>query len=137
MANKFILFTVSTMFLLLMGSPGQGRSIRNNSNLAMVSDGIQNVWQPTYIQLKSLISSESCEQTYGFLPCTTTVLGNVFLILVYGYLMFRAAKLLCDGCEILLEILGPGIIGGLFLPVLSSLPDAIIILGKKIFTFLF
>ncbi|KAK6238970.1 hypothetical protein QUC31_004439 [Theobroma cacao] len=130
MANKFILFTVSTMFLLLMGSPGQGRSIRNNSNLAMVSDGVQNVWQPTYIQLKSLISSESCEQTYGFLPCTTTVLGNVFLILVYGYLMFRAAKLLCDGCEILLEILGPGIIGGLFLPVLSSLPDAIIILAS-------
>ncbi|KAK6259853.1 hypothetical protein SCA6_014327 [Theobroma cacao] len=130
MANKFILFTVSTMFLLLMGSPGQGRSIRNNSNLAMVSDGVQNVWQPTYIQLKSLTSSESCEQTYGFLPCTTTVLGNVFLILVYGYLMFRAAKLLCDGCEILLEILGPGIIGGLFLPVLSSLPDAIIILAS-------
>jgi ABC-type spermidine/putrescine transport system permease subunit II len=44
--------------------------------------------------------------------------------------MFLGAKLLSDGSEILLEILGPGIIGGFFLPVLSSLPDATIILGK-------
>ncbi|XP_022773820.1 sodium/calcium exchanger NCL-like [Durio zibethinus] len=129
MAEKFTFFLLAIL-LLLMGSPGQGRPITRNTTLSMVSDGAQNVWQPTYIQLKSLILLDSCEQTYGFLPCTTTVLGNVFLILVYGYLMFRAAKLLCDGCEILLEILGPGIIGGLFLPVLSSLPDAIIILAS-------
>jgi hypothetical protein len=49
---------------------------------------------------------------------------------VYSYLMFLGAKLLSEGSEILLKILGPGIIGGLFLPVLSSLPDATIILGK-------
>ncbi|XVF29386.1 hypothetical protein REPUB_Repub15cG0116500 [Reevesia pubescens] len=128
MAKKFPFFLLA--FLLLMGSPIQGRPTPSNATLSMVSDGVQNVRQPTYIQLKSLMLSDSCEQTYGFLPCTTTVLGNVFLILVYGYLMFRAAKLLCDGCEILLEILGPGIIGGLFLPVLSSLPDAIIILAS-------
>ncbi|OMO99377.1 Calcium-binding EF-hand, partial [Corchorus capsularis] len=119
-------------------SPCESRPITSNSSQAAVvaSDGVQNVWEPlpTYIQLKSFVSSESddisCEQSYGFLPCTTTVLGNIFLILVYGYLMFRAAKLLCDGCEILLEILGPGLIGGLVLPVLSSLPDAIIILAS-------
>ncbi|OMP10032.1 Calcium-binding EF-hand [Corchorus olitorius] len=127
--------TLATILVLLMGSgPCQSRPITSNSSQAAVvaSDGVQNVWEPTYIQLKSFVSSESdsCEQSYGFLPCTTTVLGNIFLILVYGYLMFRAAKLLCDGCEILLEILGPGLIGGLFLPVLSSLPDAIIILAS-------
>ncbi|KAK9285103.1 hypothetical protein L1049_024288 [Liquidambar formosana] len=83
------------------------------------------------LHLKHSISSDTCEQTYGFLPCTSSVLGNVFLILVYGYLMFCAAKFLSNGSEILLEILGPGIIGGLFLPILSSLPDAIIILAKK------
>ncbi|XVE86381.1 hypothetical protein DITRI_Ditri18aG0030400 [Diplodiscus trichospermus] len=131
MAEKIAFFLLA-IFLLLMGCPGQGRPMASNSNLSMVSDGVQNVRQPTYIQLKSLILSDSCEQTYGFLPCTTTVLGNVFLILVYGYLMFSAAKLLCNGCEILLEILGPGIIGGLLLPVLSSLPDAIIILASGI-----
>ena len=72
---------------------------------------------------------ESCEESYGFLPCTTSVLGNLFLIIVYGYLMFLAAKYLSTGSELLLEILGPGIVGGLFLPALGALPDAMLILG--------
>ncbi|MFS7980386.1 putative EF-hand domain, sodium/calcium exchanger membrane region, EF-hand domain pair [Helianthus anomalus] len=69
-----------------------------------------------------------CEQTYGFLPCNTTVLGNLFLVLVYGYLMFLAATFLSSGSELMLEILGPGIVGGLFLPILGALPDAMLIL---------
>ncbi|KAK1320062.1 hypothetical protein QJS10_CPA03g00117 [Acorus calamus] len=73
-------------------------------------------------------AAESCEQTYGFLPCTTTALGNLFLSIVYGYLMFTAATYLSTGSELLLEILGPGIVGGLFLPILGALPDALLIL---------
>ncbi|KAF5728270.1 hypothetical protein HS088_TW21G00415 [Tripterygium wilfordii] len=42
--------------------------------------------------------------------------------------MFTAATYLSGGSELLLEILGPGIIGGLFLPVLGALPDAMLIL---------
>ncbi|KAK9060437.1 hypothetical protein SSX86_021141 [Deinandra increscens subsp. villosa] len=80
-----------------------------------------------------LLSSENeseylCKQTYGFLPCTTTLLGNLFLIFVYGYLMFLAATYLSAGSELMLEILGPGIVGGLFLPILGALPDAMLIL---------
>ncbi|XP_076945681.1 sodium/calcium exchanger NCL-like [Bidens hawaiensis] len=71
---------------------------------------------------------ELCEQTYGFMPCTNTVLGNLFLILVYGYLMFLAAMYLSTGSELMLEVLGPGIVGGLFLPILGALPDAMLIL---------
>ncbi|XP_022874790.1 sodium/calcium exchanger NCL [Olea europaea var. sylvestris] len=74
------------------------------------------------------MAEESCEQTYGFMPCTTTALGNVFLIIVYGYLMFLAATYLSAGSELLLQILGPGIVGGLFLPILGALPDAMLIL---------
>lgn len=74
-------------------------------------------------------STAGCEQTYGFLPCTETVLGNLFLILVYGFFMFKAATFLSSGSELLLEILGPGIVGGLFLPILGALPDALLILG--------
>ncbi|KAJ6301733.1 hypothetical protein OIU77_015947 [Salix suchowensis] len=82
---------------------------------------------PFHLALKSS-AEETCEQTYGFLPCTTTVIGNLFLILVYGYLMFFAATYLSSGSELLLQILGPGIVGGLFLPVLGALPDALLIL---------
>ncbi|KAL1299598.1 hypothetical protein HN51_044142 [Arachis hypogaea] len=84
---------------------------------------------PTASSFRFLRAAESkCEQTYGFLPCTTTVLGNLFLIIVYGFLMYTAATYLSTGSELLLEILGPGIVGGLFLPILGALPDAMLIL---------
>lgn len=76
-------------------------------------------------------SSDSCDETYGFMPCTSTWIGNLFLILVYGYLMYTAATFLSAGSELLLEILGPGLIGGLLLPMLGALPDAMLILGES------
>nr|GMC48605.1 sodium/calcium exchanger NCL-like [Ipomoea batatas] len=66
--------------------------------------------------------------TYGFLPCSKAALGNIFLITVYGYLMFLAATFSSAGSELLLEILGPGINGGLYPPFLGALPDAMLIL---------
>uniref|UniRef100_A0A0D6QSB8 EF-hand domain-containing protein n=2 Tax=Araucaria cunninghamii TaxID=56994 RepID=A0A0D6QSB8_ARACU len=68
-----------------------------------------------------------CEQTYGVLPCTKTVYGNLFLLVVYGFLMFKAASLLSDGSELLLSVMGPGIVGGLVLPILGALPDTLLI----------
>lgn len=92
------------------------------------------LFAPRIIRLgrgSSAAASGGCEATYGFLPCTTNALGNVFLILVYGYLMFLAATFLSNGSELLMQILGPGLIGGLLLPMLGALPDAMLILGKS------
>ncbi|CAM0945988.1 unnamed protein product [Alopecurus aequalis] len=75
---------------------------------------------------------EGCEMTYGFLPCTETAGGNLFLAVAYGFLMFKSATYLSAGSELLLEILGPGIVGGLFLPILGALPDALLILVSGI-----
>lgn len=50
--------------------------------------------------------------------------------------MYVAATYLSNGSELLLEILGPGVVGGLFLPILGALPDAMLILGL-IFSLLF
>ncbi|KAE9621620.1 hypothetical protein Lal_00032428 [Lupinus albus] len=99
----------------------------------LLSDGVHTdstFINDTYLRLPSYTvePSSTCEQTYGFLPCTTTVLGNLFLIIVYGFLMYTAATYLSGGSELLLEILGPGIVGGLFLPILGALPDAMLIL---------
>ncbi|KAK4778717.1 hypothetical protein SAY86_006245 [Trapa natans] len=94
----------------------------------VASHGPQN---PPFLQLlrpPSVSFSDSCEETYGFMPCTSTWIGNLFLILVYGYLMYLAATFLSNGSELLLEIMGPGIVGGLFLPMLGALPDAMLIL---------
>nr|GMC55578.1 sodium/calcium exchanger NCL-like [Ipomoea batatas] len=69
-----------------------------------------------------------CMPTYGFLPCSKAAVGNIFLITVYGYMMFLAATFSSAGSELLLEILGPGINGGLYPPFLGALPDAMLIL---------
>ncbi|RVW46750.1 Sodium/calcium exchanger NCL2 [Vitis vinifera] len=130
MAKKHALFLLAFLFLMMLINGGKGQGVADNSAYGLVSDGVGEVQQSAFIVFKNWASSDSCDQTYGFLPCTATVLGNIFLILVYGYLMFIAAKFLSDGSEILLGILGPGIIGGLFLPVLSAFPDAVIILAS-------
>ncbi|CAL0310668.1 unnamed protein product [Lupinus luteus] len=102
-------------------------------SLDLLSDGVHTTstfFNDTFLKLPSntVEPSSTCEQTYGFLPCTTTVFGNMFLIIVYGFLMYTAATYLSGGSELLLEILGPGIVGGLFLPILGALPDAMLIL---------
>ncbi|KAG0500475.1 hypothetical protein HPP92_000547 [Vanilla planifolia] len=102
-----------------------------------VSDGLNSGGSSRYTPFLFLRRSDGserfsaekgCEQTYGFMPCTTTVVGNLFLVLAYGFLMYKAATFLSGGSELLLEILGPGIVGGLFLPILGALPDALLIL---------
>ncbi|XP_062153212.1 sodium/calcium exchanger NCL-like [Alnus glutinosa] len=130
MENKVACFFLAFFFLTLAGHCRSRPIFTSNSPSDNVSDGIHSHHQPKLLYLNHLFSSDTCTETYGFLPCTTTAFGNVFLILVYSYLMFLGAKLLSEGSEILLKILGPGIIGGLFLPVLSSLPDATIILAS-------
>jgi hypothetical protein len=95
----------------------------------LISDGSNILRLPTDLPFHG--EESTCEQTYGFLPCTTTVFGNLFLIIVYGFLMYTAATFLSNGSELLLEILGPGIVGGLFLPILGALPDAMLILGTN------
>ena len=89
-----------------------------------------------YLLLRSfsaVSASDSCDQIYGFTPCTTTIVGNLFLIPVYGYLMFLAATYLFPGSELLLELLGLGLVGGVLLPILGTLPDAILILVSGFF----
>ncbi|XP_028077254.1 sodium/calcium exchanger NCL1-like [Camellia sinensis] len=124
MANNTtpLAFLLSTIFLLLLSGVSSGR---------LISDGVHDgsLAPPLLLRLNNPFrSSDTCDQTYDFLPCTTTVLGNLFLIIVYGYLMFFAAMNLSNGSELLLAILGPGIVGGLLLPILGALPDAMLIL---------
>ena len=46
----------------------------------------------------------------------------------YGFILFKAAVLIGDGSEKLLLIYGPGIVGGLLIPVLGAVPDGAIVL---------
>ncbi|KAK9285462.1 hypothetical protein L1049_024655 [Liquidambar formosana] len=137
MAEKHAFLLLSILFLFMLACPCLTCLVTDTSSSSscVVSDGVRDVVRETTVLHlgRHKISSDRCDPTYGFLPCTSSVVGNIFLVVVYGYLMFRAAKFLSSGSEILLEIPGPGIVGGLFLPVLGSLPDAIIILASGLF----
>ena len=125
------------LFLLVLCVPTYGRFLTQSHPLSsdLISDGIHDRdsgWG-SYLVLNRLSGeSSTCNQTYGFLPCTNSLMGNLFLMVVYGYLMYLAAKSLSDGSEHLLEILGPGFVGGLVLPILGALPEALLVLGAHL-----
>lgn len=56
------------------------------------------------------------------------VFSSLFMIAVYGYFMCQGAMQISAGSELLLEVLEPGLVGGLLLPILGAVPDAMIIL---------
>jgi len=67
--------------------------------------------------------------SYGFFPDAgeMTIVSLFFMLIVYGFILFNASKTISDGCELLLLTYGPGIIGGLIIPILGAVPDCAII----------
>ena len=67
-----------------------------------------------------------------WLPCSPHWGGQVILMAFYGFILSFGAKMIGDGSELLLEIMDPGIIGGLVLPVLGAVPDAMMVLASGV-----
>ncbi|KAA8526784.1 hypothetical protein F0562_008987 [Nyssa sinensis] len=132
MAIRRSFTSLSTIFILLIiCGLAYGRLVTDHPSTRsdLISDGVHDDFRGlSLLRLNPFYASDSCDQTYGFMPCTTTTLGNLFLIIVYGFLMYTGATYLSSGSELLLEILGPGLVGGLLLPILGALPDAMLIL---------
>jgi len=56
-------------------------------------------------------------------------LAPLFLMMaLYGYILCKASAVIGDGSEMLMLIFGPGIVGGLVVPLLGAIPDCAIIL---------
>ncbi|KAK4803854.1 hypothetical protein SAY86_003671 [Trapa natans] len=71
-----------------------------------------------------------CEQMYGFLPCSTSKWGHLFLILVYEYLLFHGESYLASGSKQIFKLLGPGIFGASAFHVLGALPESVILVAS-------
>ncbi|KAI3702805.1 hypothetical protein L6452_28557 [Arctium lappa] len=74
------------------------------------------------------------EQMYGFLPCSSTLVGHFFLVVVYEYLLFQGESLVVYGGSRLFAILGPGVFGASAFPVLGPLPESLIVLVSGLVT---
>ncbi|KAL3702063.1 hypothetical protein R1sor_020085 [Riccia sorocarpa] len=103
--------------------------LRLESDLSSSEDLV--IEQSKWSALQEYLFAEElteCEENYGIFPCSTSLGGNIFLLLVYGFCLLKAAQFLSEGSELLLTVLNPGLIGGLLLPILGALPDALLIL---------
>ena len=80
----------------------------------------------TLVDASVLCQPDGSDNLIG-LPCSSSIIGNLFLMAVYGSLLAYGAERISTGSEKLLEVWGPGLVGGLLLPVLGALPDAMVI----------
>lgn len=77
-------------------------------------------------QSSSCVCEAPC--TDSVYPCSNTIIGILILLFFYGVILAFGAKFISDGSELLLEILDPGIIGGVLIPFLGAVPDTAIVL---------
>ncbi|XP_011083284.1 uncharacterized protein LOC105165819 [Sesamum indicum] len=131
--------TSLVLLLVLFFASGAICRPLTNSSPGLVSDGVEEENRfSSYntIGFKGIIGNsgssreETCEQMYGFLPCSKTIPGHLFLILVYEYLLFHAESYVASGGERIFKILGPGVFGASAFQVIGSLPEALILLAS-------
>lgn len=123
----FLSFLMCSLPLCLTGAPASAQEVlqREASNAAFMMDISQmegkgmvaeaaagvgglahaNTFVSRAMTLFTLSENSSvCEEAYGVFPCSNSLPGNLFLMLVYGYLLLTAAKLISEGSELLLEV---------------------------------
>ena len=127
--------------LLVITVEVRGRSFGLNnqgtSSSRLVSDGTDHEYQNqssiSLLLLKGIenidSTESSCEQLYGFLPCSNSVFGHVFLMVVYEYLLFHGESYLAAGGDHIFKILGPGVFGASAFHVIGALPESLLLLG--------
>ncbi|KAL2496454.1 sodium/calcium exchanger family protein/calcium-binding EF hand family protein [Forsythia ovata] len=125
---------LAVFFLFVLSPAGViCRPLRRDGS-GLVSDGVDGFKEEddSIIRLKSKdyygAEEEHCEQMYGFLPCSKSSLGHLFLILVYEYLLFHGESYVASGGKRIFKILGPGVFGASAFQVIGSLPEALILL---------
>ncbi|KAF7141178.1 hypothetical protein RHSIM_Rhsim06G0204500 [Rhododendron simsii] len=133
------------LILLLLAVKGTSRPLSYASSSGLISDGTDDRVESNQTSIDLLLkggvdyyvsssssssSEEECEQMYGFLPCSYTATGHLFLIVVYEYLLFHGESYVASGGERIFKILGPGIFGASAFQVIGSLPEALILLAS-------
>ncbi|KAJ6738244.1 EF-HAND CALCIUM-BINDING DOMAIN CONTAINING PROTEIN [Salix koriyanagi] len=62
------------------------------------------------------------------MPCTTKVWGNLFLLVVYEYLLSLADKYISSGSNLFFQMFGTGLFGGSVFYVLAKFPQIVLVL---------
>ncbi|XAR56498.1 hypothetical protein NMG60_11037015 [Bertholletia excelsa] len=118
--------------MILLAVKTTGRPLKLDSP-NLVSDGVDDPAEQPFIFLRKWdwnYSADECDQMYGFLPCSFTPLGHLFLIVVYEYLLFHGESYVASGGEQLFKILGPGIFGASVFHIIGPLPESLLLVAS-------
>ncbi|XP_045801287.1 sodium/calcium exchanger NCL-like [Trifolium pratense] len=128
--TKASYFNILFLSILGLALHVQCRSLPTELISNGVDDDVQSSQQDSFLLLNNHNndSGEYCKQMYGFLPCSNDILGHLFLILVYEYLLFHGESYLAAGGKQIFEILGPGVFGASAFDLLGALPESLILL---------
>lgn len=132
-AENSVAYLVVGVLVLLAIDGVQSRGLeekKSRGSNGLVSDGISSGQYLVLNGIRMDPSSSSCEEMYGFLPCSSSIWGHLFLIMLYEYLLFHGEIYLAAGGEQVFRILGPGVFGASAVHVLGVLPEAILLLAS-------
>ncbi|KAK6917653.1 Sodium/calcium exchanger membrane region [Dillenia turbinata] len=119
--------TFFALLLLMATNSGSTRTIKEHMNL--ISDGTDHKSNTTnMIDMKLEATSVTCTPVYDFLPCTTVVWGQLFLIVVYEYLISLGEGFVSSGSDLMFQLLGPGIFGASTFHLLGTIPEVVLVL---------
>ncbi|KAK9078215.1 hypothetical protein SSX86_002272 [Deinandra increscens subsp. villosa] len=124
----FSKITYYASFLLIVFLVKVTGRLLDHSNYELISVGTNEPTPENESSFSHNFPKEHCEQMYGFLPCSETLLGHLFLIVVYEYLLYRGESYVASGGKRIFKILGPGIFGASAFHVLGFLPESLILL---------
>nr|XP_023907289.1 sodium/calcium exchanger NCL2-like isoform X1 [Quercus suber] len=114
------------LLVLLITHLGNSRSFKENSNL--ISDGIDQISHSSILEIDVKATTVTCEAIYGFLPCTSSVWGDIFMIVVYEFLLFSAEKYVSSGADLFFQMFGTGIFGASLFHILGTIPQVALVL---------
>nr|XP_023907314.1 sodium/calcium exchanger NCL2-like isoform X2 [Quercus suber] len=114
------------LLVILIPHSGNSLSFRENSNL--ISDVIDQISHSSILEVDVKATTVTCEPTYGFLPCTTKVWGQLFMIVVYEYLLSLAEKYVSSGTDLFFQMFGTGIFGASLFHILGTIPQVGLVL---------
>ncbi|KAG7959074.1 hypothetical protein I3843_10G054600 [Carya illinoinensis] len=116
---------------LLISHSVNSRSFREKSKL--VSDGIDKTSQNSAgLELDVTATTVTCEPIYGFLPCATSVWGQLFMIITYEFLLSLAGKYVSSGSELFFQLFGTGIFGASLFHILGAIPQVALVLATGV-----
>ncbi|KAL2475260.1 sodium/calcium exchanger family protein/calcium-binding EF hand family protein [Abeliophyllum distichum] len=126
---------LSFMVLVSFINSIHGRILRINSSDDLISDGIDHVdsESPALTANGYLLSSSTCQHTYGFLPCAENAGGYIFQILIYQGLLIFGEKQLSMGSKVLFNIFGNSKVVGIIFRILTGLPAMMMMILSGVF----